>query len=213
MLILVDAEPQARHRSPLPAQPPTAVCGYLARSRLQPSAVGCPACHSDRSMPLAGPLRVASLRTVLPCRDALANMGRAVTFAAISLPCRDTRSLRSWRYAAPDAFRGFGDWRKRAPPMLGPSWSPGMVLKWCDRNALSCACGNAGKICQCCRRDPCPSGHPTVHGPKLMSSRTVTRPLSQRISTRSSALRTGLAISRVGGYVGMHPGQLLSASD
>jgi hypothetical protein len=142
--------------------------------------------------------------------DALGLAVRAcssVTFAAISLPCRDTRSLRSWRYPAPDAFRGFGDRRKRAPPRtLGPSWSPGMVLKWCDRNALSCACGNVGKICQCRRRVLCSSGHLTVHGPKLMSSRTVTRPLSQRIGTRSSTLRTGLAISRVGGYVGMHPG-------
>jgi hypothetical protein len=102
--------------------------------------------------------------------DALGLAVRAcssVTFAAISLPCRDTRSLRSWRYAAPDAFRGFGDRRKRAPPRtLGPSWSPGMVLKWCDRNALSCACGNAGKICQCRRRVLCSSGHLTVHGPQ-----------------------------------------------
>ena len=163
-------------------------------------------------MPLAGPLRVASLRTVLPCREALANMGRAVTFAAISLPGRDTRSLRSWRYAAPDAFRGFGD-RRRAPPHARPilvtRHGPEMVRPECPVVRMR----QRRQDLPVLQKSPVPSGHPTVHGPKLMSSRTVTRPLSQRISTRSSALRTGLAISRVGGYLGMHPGQFLSASD
>jgi hypothetical protein len=73
MLILADAEPQARHRSPLPAQLPTAVYGYLARSRLQP----CPPSsvpHATANGPLKAAGRAAALRTVLPCRDALANM-------------------------------------------------------------------------------------------------------------------------------------------
>jgi len=71
--------------------------------------------------------------------DALGLAVRAcssVTFAAISLLRRDTRSLRSWRYVAPDAFRGFGDRRKRAPPpdarpILVTRHGPAMVRPEC----------------------------------------------------------------------------------
>lgn len=79
--------------------------------------------HATANGPLKAAGRAAA-RRFAPHRPAMPRRtrqhGRVVTCAAISLPCRDTRSLRSWRYAAPDAFRGFGDRRKRAPPDARP---------------------------------------------------------------------------------------------